>query len=104
MDELESASRMMERKVLTQPFSTAGPMCVTAASVRLLRLPAKKIVGGNQVLKEIKRTDLLRIRFFTGGIGLCERSMEDYESLGRWKTKKGAQTKLCGFSPNCSKF
>ena len=42
MDELESASRMMERKVLTQPLSTAGPMWVTASWARLLRLPEKE--------------------------------------------------------------
>ena len=42
MDELESARRMMERNVLTQPLSTAGPMWVTASWVRLLRSPAKE--------------------------------------------------------------
>ena len=46
MDELESASRMMERKVLTQPLSTAGPMWVTASWARLLRLPEKE--GGGR--------------------------------------------------------
>ena len=42
MLELESASKMMERNVLTQPLSTAGPMLVTASWARLLRLPAKE--------------------------------------------------------------
>ena len=39
MCELEPARRTMERKVLTQPLSTAGPILVSASWTRLLRLP-----------------------------------------------------------------